>query len=90
MTMMIHTRLAFSSSGIVGKGIKRNKKEEIDLLVSDDACVLGDLEERNARIFQSIASTPASVIAKIKEEGRAWVKAGATKLQEFGILGDIT
>lgn len=28
-TMMIRTRLALSSSGIVGKGIKRNKKEEM-------------------------------------------------------------
>jgi hypothetical protein len=36
--------------------------------------------ECNARIFRNIASTPASIIAKIKEEGRAWVKAGATRL----------
>uniref|UniRef100_A0A0D3ELN3 Uncharacterized protein n=1 Tax=Oryza barthii TaxID=65489 RepID=A0A0D3ELN3_9ORYZ len=25
-----------------------------------------------------------------KKEGQAWVKAGASRLQEFGILGDIT
>jgi hypothetical protein len=46
--------------------------------------------ERNARIFRNSASSPSSILAKIKEEGRAWVKAGATTLQEFGILGDIT
>jgi hypothetical protein len=46
--------------------------------------------ERNARIFRNTASPPASILAKIKEEGRAWVKAGASKLQEFGILGDTT
>jgi hypothetical protein len=46
--------------------------------------------ERNARIFRNIASMPISIIAKIKEEARAWVKAGDSKLQEFGILGDIT
>ena len=46
--------------------------------------------ERNARIFWNTASPLASILAKIKEEGRAWVKAGAYKLQEFGILGDIT
>lgn len=33
---------------------------------------------------------PAFILAKIKEEGWAWVKAGASNLQEFGILGDIT
>ena len=31
-------------------------------------------------------TTLASIIAKIKEEARAWVKAGASKLQEFGIF----
>uniref|UniRef100_A0A0E0IEM1 Uncharacterized protein n=1 Tax=Oryza nivara TaxID=4536 RepID=A0A0E0IEM1_ORYNI len=36
------------------------------------------------------ASTPVSIVAKIKEEARAWVKARASKLQEFDILGDIT
>ncbi len=46
--------------------------------------------ECNARIFQNSASPPSSILAKIKEEGRAWVKAGATTLQELGILGDIT
>uniref|UniRef100_A0A0E0CBB1 Uncharacterized protein n=1 Tax=Oryza meridionalis TaxID=40149 RepID=A0A0E0CBB1_9ORYZ len=55
-----------------------------------DASHLGDRGERNARIFRSIASIPASILAKIKEEGRAWVKAGAARLQEFGILEDIT
>jgi hypothetical protein len=32
----------------------------------------------------------ASILAKIKKEARAWVRAGAIKLHEFGILGDIT
>jgi hypothetical protein len=35
-------------------------------------------------------SAPSPILAKIKEEGRAWVKAGAAILQEFGILRDIT
>ncbi len=46
--------------------------------------------ERNVRIFCNNASAPSSILAKIKKEGRAWVKAGAATLQEFGILGDIT
>lgn len=35
------------------------------------------------------AATPASILAKIKEEVAAWVKAGAVRLREFEILGDI-
>jgi hypothetical protein len=46
--------------------------------------------ERNARIFRNSASPPSSILSKIKEEGRAWVKAGATTLQELRILGDLT
>uniref|UniRef100_A0A0D3HW32 BED-type domain-containing protein n=1 Tax=Oryza barthii TaxID=65489 RepID=A0A0D3HW32_9ORYZ len=46
--------------------------------------------EGNARIFHSNnTSAPSSILAKIKKEGRIWVKAGAATLQEFGILGDI-
>jgi predicted negative regulator of RcsB-dependent stress response len=46
--------------------------------------------KRNTKIFQNTASTLVSIVAKIKEEARAWVKARASKLQEFDILGDIT
>jgi hypothetical protein len=46
--------------------------------------------EQNTRIFRNNASALSSILVKIKEEERAWAKAGAAILQEFGILGDIT
>ena len=44
--------------------------------------------ECNARIFRQVASTPATIIAKIKEEARAWIVAGATKLTEIIPVGE--
>uniref|UniRef100_A0A0E0E329 Uncharacterized protein n=1 Tax=Oryza meridionalis TaxID=40149 RepID=A0A0E0E329_9ORYZ len=46
--------------------------------------------EQNTRIFCNNASALSSILVKIKEEERAWAKAGAAILQEFGILGNIT
>ncbi len=39
--------------------------------------------ECNARIFRQVASMPAIIIAKIKEEERAWIVVGAAKLTEI-------
>ena len=43
-------------------------------------------KERNARIFNNSATAPLDLLAKIKEEGRAWFLAGAKSLEFFGSL----
>lgn len=41
-------------------------------------------------IMQLVYIEAASILVKInKEKAAAWVKAGAARLQEFGIFGDI-
>lgn len=38
---------------------------------------------QNARVIRHVATTPMTLLAKIKEEASAWVKAGAVKLKEI-------
>lgn len=45
--------------------------------------------ECNARIFRQVASMPAIIIAKIKEEEQAWIAVGAAKLTEINSSGSV-
>lgn len=38
--------------------------------------------ERNARIFRRLATTPAMIVAKVKEEARTWIMTRAVRLTE--------
>lgn len=40
-------------------------------------------KKRNSRIFSNLANTPASIMAKIREEAHMWVIAGAKCLTEL-------